>query len=171
MNKKAIRVIERNSIRVFLQRNKQYLTGRVLDYGCGIPGKCIQPQPYKDLITGDYVPYDRGYPEPTGHFDAVLLTQVIQFIPDLLRFLSDVAVSSKYLVATYPTHWEEIERDDLWRLTKCGMEALLIKAGFKVLIHERRWSLPYEDFELAGGYAVVAESNRCADNPGNILAQ
>jgi hypothetical protein len=165
MNRQEIRDLERTSIREFVDAHKHYLTGRVLDYGCGIPGKCVQPQPYRHIIEaqiltygkGEYVPYDRGYQWPGGVFDAVLMTQVLQYSEDprgLLKALRDVA---QYLVMTYPTHWEEIEHDDRWRFTKRGVEALLVEAGWTVDEHKERWSVTVgSDIRWAGGYGVIA---------------
>lgn len=166
MTRQRIREIERQSIRDFLQRQQAYLRGRVLDFGCGLPHTCIQPQPYRDLVNGAYVPFDIGYPEPEGVFDAVLLTQVVQYILDLPVLLASFQQRTRYLVITYPTHWEEVERTDHWRFTRHGMDTLVTRAGFRVIVHERRWSLPFDDFELAGGYGLVAESVRRPDHAG-----
>lgn len=165
MNKREIRDIERTSIRNFVSRQDVYLWGRVLDFGCGKPDTCVQPQPYRGIVnsihqrngTGTYVPYDLGFDFPDGVFDTVLMTQVMQYVPDPPALLQRLRRITKYLVMTYPTHWEEVERSDRWRFTKLGMEDLLRAAGFTVLIHEARWSLPFDDFRLIGGYGVVAE--------------
>lgn len=156
MTKAEIRRIERSSIRSFLTDHQQYLCGRVLDYGCGIVGKCIKEQPYRDLVSGEYVPFDVGYAEPAGRFDAILCTQVLQYILEPAALLAEFRARTQYLVVTYPTHWEEVEHTDLWRFTKAGMNSLLSRAGFDVLVHVSRWSLPFQDFSLAGGYGVVA---------------
>lgn len=165
MNRVEIRELERASIRAFVDAQKHYLVGRVLDYGCGIPGKCIKPQPYRNIIDaqiltygkGEYVPYDRGYAWPSGVFDAVLMTQVLQLHPDPRGLLTSLREISQFLVMTYPTLWEEIEREDRWRFTKCGMEALLQETGWTVDEHKERWSVTLgTDIRLAGGYGVVA---------------
>lgn len=167
MNRQDIRDLERTSIREFVDAHKHYLLGRVLDYGCGVDGKCITPQPYRHIIEaqiltygkGEYVPYDRGYPYPWpgGVFDAVLMTQVLQYVIDprgLLTFLRD---ATKYLVMTYPTHWEEIERDDRWRFTKSGIQALLEETGWIVEEHKERWAVMVgSDIRWVGGYGVIA---------------
>lgn len=171
MNRAELRQIEHVSIRDFLLQHREYLMGRVLDYGCGMPPHAVQP--YRNIIEaqitahgrGEYVPFDRqGYADPGGRFDCVLLTQVIQYIPNPLELLSRLRLRTTYLVLTYPTHWEEVETSDLWRFTKHGMERLLRDAGFETRIHRQRWSLPYDDFKLAGGYGAVAERDGGADH-------
>jgi methyltransferase family protein len=164
MNRKEIRDLERSSIRAFVKTNDVYLMGRVLDFGAGKPGTCHEPQPYRRLVRGHYEAYDKGDKEPRGVFDAILCTQVLQSIPNPLATLTWMAERTTWLVLTYPTHWEELDRAELYRFTKAGMEYLLKTAGFEVRIHERRWQLPYDDFELAGGYGVVAESHRRLDH-------
>lgn len=108
-----LRDYERATIRAFVQKaaDEGYLSGRVLDYGCG-------KQPYRDIVEaagGEYVPYDReDFPanvsqenvgeyarprttygwidDPWAGFGArsyqagepwsILCTQVIQYVPD-----------------------------------------------------------------------------------------
>lgn len=165
MNRREIRDLERSSIRSFVQNNSVYLEGRVLDYGCGMPHTCVKPQPYLDIVEsvharmgrGEYVAWDLdGSPFPEGHFDCVLMTQVLQFETDPEGLIRDLRGIASHLVMTYPTHWEEVERNDLWRFTKAGVERMLKEAGWTVERHMERWSLPFEDFRLAGGYGVVA---------------
>lgn len=157
MTKAEIRTLERSSLRAFLEKYRSYLVGRVLDYGCGLSHTCVKPQPYRDLVLGEYVPYDKGYPKPDGTFDTILLTQVVQFIADWPSLLVSFHQRTKRLVVTYPTHWEEVEPDDLLRYTRRGMEHFVTRAGFRIVVHEARWSLPFEDFALVGGYGLIAE--------------
>lgn len=166
MNRTEIRDLERASIREFVDSHKHYLIGRVLDYGCGIPGKCIKPQPYRYIVEGqiltygrgEYVPYDvMGYDEPEGDFDAVLMTQVLQYSIDPRGTLIKLRSRSEFLVMTYPTLWEEIEQEDRWRFTKHGIEALLVETGWQVEEHKERWAITVgSDIRLVGGYGVIA---------------
>lgn len=160
----TIRQLERESIRVFLEHQRSYLVGSVLDFGAGLPGTCAVPQPYRDLVEGDYVPLD-VHDNPaliTGPFDAVLCTQVMQYIPDpfdlLQQFHRWLKCRGGYLVMTYPTNWTEIEDTDLWRFTRTGMEFLLMTAGFTIVYHEKRAELNLGGFHLALGYGVVARA-------------
>lgn len=160
-----IRKVERQSIRAFLFEHREYLIGRVLDFGCGLAHTCVEPQPYRNIIEsqialfgrGEYVPFDIGYPLPLGDFDTVLMTQVLHLTPDPQAILNSFKGRTKFLVITYPTLWQEIQAEDYWRFTKRGMEAMLRLAGFQPVIHKVRWTLPQKDFHLSGGYGVIAE--------------
>lgn len=164
MNRTDIRDVERASIREFVQKNDIYLCGRVLDFGCGTQGTCVQPQPYRHIVeaiharmcAGAYIPYEKGESFPAGRFDCVLMTQVLQYIENPARLLFDLREVSDHLVMTYPTHWEEVEKHDLWRFTKHGVIKMLQDAGWTIETHHERWSLPFDGFKLVGGYGVVA---------------
>ena len=163
----GIRKLERASIRAFLESRGADLTGRVLDLGCG-------KQPYRGLVEacgGLYVPYDRAeFPAnvsgadvgdvPVGSFDAVLCTQVIQYAIDPAAFLHEILLMlddrDGALVMTYPTCWDWIEPDDLWRFTPAGMANLLTEAGFRVMHSEERAAVELGGFRFPLGYGVVA---------------
>ena len=139
LSRSTIRETERQSIRKFVEDNAVLLSDRTLDYGC-------LDSPYKDLVTGEYVGWDVGQPKPTGLFDAVLCTQVMEYVsrPKLvLQEFFDVLRPGGKLLLTYPTLWEEVEQNDYWRFTKAGMELLLHQAGFNILVHERRCEIRY----------------------------
>jgi hypothetical protein len=182
-----LRDLEAASIKRFVEKAaaEGYLSGRVLDYGCG-------RQPYRDIVEaagGEYVGYDRvefpgnvsgenfGENAEVGRFDwqAILCTQVVQYVPlvmVLLRgFKTDLERTSGALVMTYPTNWPEVEAEDLHRFTKAGMEAMLERVGFEVVLHEvrhvvrdpyaysnenRRHNLHGEEFAI--GYGVIARA-------------
>jgi hypothetical protein len=175
--------IENESIRSFVQKaaDEGYLSGRVLDFGCG-------RQPYRDIVerlaTSTYTGFDRpwfpGYmqgaptlgPAPDEVWDidwnAIICTQVVQYLP-LYRYGTDpqdperpslqgVLTSMKYsleigghLVLTYPTNWPEVQPDDLHRFTKAGMERLLIEADFEILVHERRAAIDHFSYRDGRG--------------------
>lgn len=168
-----VRDLEGRSIRSFVQSaaTEGYLSGRVLDYGCG-------KQPYRDIVEaagGSYEGFDRAeYPanvsgEDIGPglgfgvtYDAVLFTQVIQYALDPAELLANIAnytvADAGVLVMTYPTNWPEVEEADRWRFTRSGMEALLSWAGFTVLRHERRAVVNVGSDSFALGYGVVARA-------------
>lgn len=190
----TLRDIERDSIRAFVQSaaDDGYLSGRVLDYGCG-------KQPYRDIVEAagaEYVGYDHeSFPAKVGdfsvdtdpthseRFDAVLCTQVVQYIPlyrderytpdsslpvilDRLRSVLRLGTFDQrengHLVLTYPTNWPEVEPEDLHRFTKAGMERLLTEAGFEVVKHELRAEVLFgferDSVRVALGYGVVARA-------------
>lgn len=137
-----LRELERASIHRFVADSAPYLTGRVLDYGCGL-------SPYRDLVPGEYVGYDRpalpGFiaggpdaPDPLDSgdvFDAILCTQVIQYVrypAKLLTRLQHGLRSGGHLVMTGPTNWPVVEPTDRHRFTVVGITALLLDAGFVV---------------------------------------
>ena len=174
-----LRDLEHGSIRSFVQSCAEagYLSGRVLDYGCG-------RQPYRDIVEeagGAYTPYDAPtFPasmaaEDTtglafgGLYDTILCTQVVQYVEDVgglfrnqLRIGHMVRTAPSYLVLTYPTNWPEVEPEDLHRFTKAGMERLLIEAGFKIMRHDRRATVLFgfhrDSEQVALGYGVVARA-------------
>jgi len=155
-----------------------YLMGKVLDYGCG-------KQPYRDVVElagGEYDGYDDvsfpanvsgvdvyiedaelGPQLPYADYDAVLCTQVVQYVEDVHDFLrvlrSFLSKRKGHLVMTYPTNWPEVEQEDLQRFTKAGMERLVTGAGFTIVRHEWRHgfrTLTGESF--AAGYGLIARA-------------
>lgn len=155
----SLRKIERETIRSFLEKNQVHLRGRVLDFGCGVEGKCVKPQPYRDLIQGEYVPFDIGFPKPEGVFDTILCTQVLQYIEDVPELFFQWRKMTKKLVITYPTNWQEVEANDFWRFTRAGLELLLRENGFYPIVHESRWELHMATLPWSGGYGLVACKN------------
>ena len=151
ITRKSIRIVERESIRNFVEQHKDLLVGRVLDFGAG-------EEPYRGLVTGEYVPYEKGEEFPEGAFHTVLVNQVAQYLGNPHEVFSKLATVGEYLVMTYPTNWEEVEDTDLYRYTKAGMEQMLKEAGYEILSHEKRCSLTFINFELVIGYGVVARS-------------
>jgi hypothetical protein len=182
-----LREMERESIHRFVTQaaSEGYLSGRVLDFGCG-------KQPYRDIVEaagGEYVGHDRiSYPanvsgvnvgtddEEWDDWDAVLCTQVVQYVgfggngwsvQDMLGWFHHITRGLNtrehhgHLVLTYPTNWPEVEPEDLHRFTKAGMERLLVDAGFTVVMHQRRasvWAERLSSEEFALGYGVVCRA-------------
>jgi glycosyltransferase involved in cell wall biosynthesis len=152
-NGETTRVLERASIRLFMERHRDKLAGRVLDFGSGT-------QPYRDLVSGEYIPYEKGDAFPdSDSLDAILCNQVLQYLTapqDTLSRLLSWLKPGGYLVMTYPTNWDEVEEEDLWRFTKAGAEYLLSQAGFHILVHEKRAEINLDGFRFPLGYGVVA---------------
>lgn len=180
----SLRAIEHTSIREFVQKaaNDGYLSGRVLDYGCGFA-------PYREIVEGvggEWIGYDRadfpdnhvgnvGPENPFWHrqfgetgrgrirqdyYDVCLCTQVLQYKAHryVEGFFLALKHNCKSLVMTYPTTWPEAQPEDLYRFTKAGMERLLTEAGFEIIYHESRASVTClgEKFSLGGG--VIARA-------------
>lgn len=160
-----IRAYQRGEIRRFVAIHN-YAERRVLDYGCGAA-------PYRDVIEdfgGEWHGYNRAwYPggpqvnvgddDPLGRrWDVVLSTQMLQYVPhpdELLANFAQALYPHGWLVLTYATNWPEVEREDLHRFTRTGMEALL--GGWTIEQHEPLGSLPFDDREeLVFGYGVRA---------------
>lgn len=164
------RLLESSSIAefVFGCARDGLLAGAVLDYGSGA-------QPYRDIVErwgGAYEPFDRaahpanvggrddGPSEPLeATWDAILCTQVVQYVPDvqglLGRFRGALRPAGR-LVLTYPTCWPEVEPQDLHRFTRAGMERMLERAGLRAVRHQRRAAVRVAGVELALGYGAVA---------------
>jgi SAM-dependent methyltransferase len=155
-----IRQADITSIRRFMEAYRELLRGRVLDFGAGKEGTCREPQPYRYLVDGEYLPYDVGDKLPEPPFDVIMCNQVMQYLPNPRRQLREFAEWLKprhgVLILTYGTNWDEVEESDLWRFTKAGMETALRQAGFAVGVHERRAEVVLGNFKFATGYGVVA---------------
>lgn len=158
----TIRQMERGSIRAFMEQHKEKLKGRVLDFGAG-------EQPYRDLVEGEYVPFDLDgiFPE-NDLFDVIICNQVLQYAPrpvGTLEICNAILQARRgVLILTYATNWDEVPNDcygdhcDRWRFTKKGMEDLLDRAGFEVLDHQRRCEVRVGAFTFPIGYGVVARA-------------
>ena len=154
----AVRKVERWSIREFMRENAGLLTGRVLDFGAG-------EQPYKSLVTGEYVPYspDKDTTQTLtllqGSVDVVMCNQVTQYVQNLAAMLNRFRLLLKpcgYVVATFATNWDEVEDTDLHRHTSVGMRKLMFANGFDVLRCERRAEVTHGAFKFPLGYGIVA---------------
>jgi SAM-dependent methyltransferase len=163
----SLREMEAASIRTFVQQaaDQGFLSGRVLDYGCG-------KQPYRDIVEaagGDYQAFDapefpgnvggkRYTPNWPHKFDAVLCTQVLQYVPQPRLALKNIARQTEVLILTYPTNWPEVEDTDLHRFTKAGMQRLLTETGFEIIRHDWRHGFRHNGDSFTVGYGVVARA-------------
>lgn len=148
-----IRQIERASIRAFVEKHRELLNGRVLDFGSG-------DEPYKDLVSGEYCPHEKGA-HISGYFDTVLCNQVLQYVEDpytIIRWAFHASLKrGGHLLLTYASNWDEVENEDLWRFTKQGMEKLLKSAGFTILEHALRAKVQIQNFSFPLGYGVLCQ--------------
>ncbi len=159
--------LDRSAIRAFVESVDWPTKGRVLDYGCGT-------RPYHDIVEAagcEYHGFDRasfpanmsrtdvGPPLELSGWDAILCTQVVQFVPGTAKMLTDFRLGLRaggILVLTYPTNWPEVNAGDLWRFTAEGMALLVTDAGFAVTRNELKVSVTVGDWEFALGYGLVA---------------
>lgn len=169
----TIRVFDKATTRAWLEQQRQYLRGRVLDYGCGL-------QPYRDLVEGEYVGYDRkAFPGnvskqdhgPSGslrkeYWDTILCTQMLQYVPSpnpLLMAFRNALQLGGHLVMTYATNWAQVEPWDKWRFTRGGMEKMLSRTLFatqkwQIIEHDCKGEINLGGFRLPLGYGVVARA-------------
>lgn len=157
---RSIRVLEQLSIYKFVESNSGLLHKRVLDYGAGKPGTCRRPEPYRELVFGEYCPYDKGDAIPEGRFNAILCTQVVQYVEDVPALFSGfygLLADRGFLVMTGPTTWEEVEEKDYWRFTLSGVRKLAEDAGFTVASLKSRANINLGGFDLSLGWGLVAQ--------------
>lgn len=154
-----IRQIEIAGIAEFVRLHSELLTGRVLDFGCGKPGTCRNPQPYRHLIHGEYVGVDVGDTVPDGPYDAILCTEVLAYVLDprgaIFEFYRLLRPGGA-LVITYTSAWPENEASSLWRFTKAGMAHLLKHGGFDKLGHMLLSEIKVAGNRFALGHGHVA---------------
>ena len=138
------------AIRDVLIRHGEFVTGTVLDLGCG-------SRPYENCFNGRVKRWVGADYPASGHppaarvevfadamvlpfsdqsFDTVLCTQVLEHVPeplDVLRESFRVLRPGGHLVLTAPQYnGLHGEPQDFYRYTKYGLEHLAKKAGFVV---------------------------------------
>lgn len=139
-----IRDLERASIEDFLLGHHNLLRGDVCDWGCGL-------SPYRGIVEqagGRYTGYDDpglpGSVAPTAirpafppPWNAIICTQVIQYVPDprtFVRLRYEDILPGGALLMTGPTNWPIVDREDKWRITPMGIAELLSCAGFSAMV-------------------------------------
>ena len=169
----TVREMHREKIRDFLSLHSRFLAhGDVLDYGCG-------DSPYRSLVLGNYVGWNRAdlpgtpYRENVGpdhpldgnmKWDAILCTQVLQYVPDPMKLLYEFHNALKpngVLLITIATNWPEVETEDLHRFTSRGANQALATAGFRALYISHTGYIAFghvgADFNLPLGWGFVCE--------------
>lgn len=146
----------------FLITAKKYAQGRLLDVGCG-------DKPYEALFldtVSEYIGVDlpisrsanknikraniyndinKGLPFRDASFDTVLCTEVLEHIPEpdsLIAESNRVLRKEGYLILTTPQVWGLHEEPcDYYRYTKYGLEYLMKKNNFKVVLLRKEGGL------------------------------
>lgn len=167
----SIREIERASIEMFLTdcARAGYFTGSVLDYGSG-------NGTYRSIVEqagARYVPFDRmdhpasvaltdvGPDDPLDGFtwDAIVCTQVLQYVPNPRRLLRDIRRALEPgapLIITGPTNWPCVEKEDLRRWTREGIVDELGAAGFATVEAKYRAYITHDGEKWPLGWQAVA---------------
>ena len=137
-----------------IKRNAHYMKGVMMDFGCA-------DSPYRkvfhvdrfigmDVVESGHehnnekidVYYDgTNIPFEDKYFDSVLSTEVFEHIfniDEILCELNRVLKDGGHMLITVPFVWEEHEAPyDFGRYTTFGIEHLLNKSGFEVIVHEK----------------------------------
>ncbi len=126
-----------------------YVSGRLLDYGCGgQPYRNLLAARYQEYVGADVVPAagitldieilpDQPLSAASESFDVVLSTQTIEHVYDFQSYLRDCARLLRpgaIMVLTAPMQWRHHEVPfDYWRFTKFGLQRALQANGFEVV--------------------------------------
>ncbi|MGE5457189.1 MAG: class I SAM-dependent methyltransferase, partial [Methanococcaceae archaeon] len=133
-----------------IHKNSKYITGKVLDIGCG-------RKPYKEIflkfctsyIGLEYIKTIHGFSEvdivgdslflpfKDNQFDSIVSFQVMEHIQEPQQFLTEafrVIKKDGYFLFATPFMWGEHEAPyDFYRYTRYGLKYLSEKAGFEVI--------------------------------------
>ncbi len=139
--------------RVMLRWNQLFFYGKVLDVGCGhmpykkmilendkvigYTGIDIKSESYQTEIKPDYFWDGNILPFQDAEFDIVLLTEVLEHIPDpsnILKEIRRVLKSEGLLFITVPFFWglHDIPFDE-YRYTPFALERILNERQFKIV--------------------------------------
>ncbi|MCM8796413.1 MAG: class I SAM-dependent methyltransferase [Candidatus Omnitrophica bacterium] len=131
-----------------IRRYVRYLTGSLLDIGCGT-------RPFKELLSvSSYLSIDwsecvapdvvakcEQIPFKEARFDSVICTELLEHLrqpEECLLEIKRVLKPGGFVYITVPQSWcLHYEPHDYWRFTKYGIEHILKKSGFNVLDIER----------------------------------
>jgi SAM-dependent methyltransferase len=148
--------IIRRGILKGIHENKHFLSGRLLDFGCG--SKPYKPIFYnvREYIGLDY--YNEGHshenedidlfydgkniPFENGSFDSILSTEVFEHVfnlDELLTELNRVLKPEGFMLITCPFVYPEHETPfDYARYTQFALRHLLEKNGFDVVVADKK---------------------------------
>lgn len=161
--------IMRKGIRKNIVTLSTYVTGRVLDAGCG-------SKPYKEIFKSIHsytgmefdspkarkkskadVFYDGlHFPFPNTSFDTVIATEVLEHIfnpNDFLTEINRILVPNGTLLITCPFAWAEHEQPhDYARYSSFGLRHIVEKNGFKIITERKNGDAILTIFQLMASY-------------------
>jgi SAM-dependent methyltransferase len=119
--------------------------GRILDYGCAdVPYRHLFPATV-DYVGADLpgnpaasleIAADGTVPVPSGSFDAVLSTQVLEHVEDPGVYLSEcwrvLRPGGRMLLSTHGIMVHHPDPVDYWRWTSEGLRQAVSSAGFEI---------------------------------------
>ncbi len=168
----------RKNLKKVIKQNQAYLTGSLLDFGCGT-------KPYQKVFCNvdsyigvDYkiegreesqkmvdVFYDgKNIPFKEAEFDSLLSTEVLEHvfnIEELLKEFNRVLKIDGTAIITTPFMWEEHEMPyDFARYTTPALEYLYRKNGFEVINHYKTG----DQIEVIFQFAINYFKNIIPDN-------
>lgn len=145
-----------------------YLSGRLLDVGCGTKpyqqlfdveqylGLDIDSVPTRKSGVADYLYDGHKFPLQNGEFDAVLCNQVLEHVfnpNDFLLEIHRVLTPGGKLLLTVPFVWDEHEQPfDYARYSSYGLMSLLKKGGFNIIEHRKLGADVTVIFQLFNAY-------------------
>ncbi len=139
----------------YLKLSFKYLSGKVLDFGCGYSPyksyiKCDEyvrvdkPSIYNNNgnLKSDIIFYDgKKLPFNDNTFDSIICTEVLEHIPNLdeiAKELNRVLKPKGTILISVPFTWDEHEvPNDFRRFTQFGIKLLLEKNGFCIINLEK----------------------------------
>lgn len=146
--------IIRKRLRKSILKYSQYMTGTMLDFGCG-------DRPYADIFknvnslgldtcfsvhdgvkeSADVIYDGNKLPFKDESFDSAFSSEVFEHIFDIQEMLQEIKRVLKpgsHFLLTVPFVWDEHEVPyDCARYTLYGLENLLVQCGFEVVIKEK----------------------------------
>lgn len=146
--------IIRKALRKTIVKNKGYINGVCMDFGCG-------SKPYESIFDLDkYIGIDllesghihsneeidyfydgKTIPFENEHFDSVFTSEVFEHIFNIEEILPEINRVLKFdgnIMITIPFVWNEHEVPyDFARYTSFGIKSILEKNGFKILVEEK----------------------------------
>lgn len=163
--------IIRRGIYRSIYKNKSYIKGILLDFGCG-------QKPYKNIFVVDkYIGIDieksghehsesqvdifydgKTIPFKDNYFDSIFSSEVFEHIfnlDEVCREINRVLKPNGFLVITIPFVWDEHEIPyDFARYTSFGIIDILSRHGFEIIIKEKTTGYIETIFQMINVYIL-----------------